>query len=60
LIVGKNTGVRLESFKEVYTDRVKWMKEQDKWRDQHVKTVTGITLEQSIQDRVKEVNTRTQ
>ena len=60
LIAGKSTGVRLESFNEVYTERVKWMQEQNKWRDQHVKTVTGITMEKSIQDRVEEVNTRTQ
>jgi hypothetical protein len=36
------------------------MKEQNKWRDQLGKTVTDITSEQSIRDRVKEVNTRTQ
>jgi hypothetical protein len=58
--VGKCTTVRLQSFNETYTEWVKWMKEQDKWRDQYVKPVTDIMSEYSIQDRVKEVNTRTQ
>ncbi len=57
---GKCTAVRLQSFNEAYTQRVTWMKEQDKWRDQHGKPVTNITPEQCIQERVKEVNARTQ
>ncbi len=57
---GKCTAVRLQFFNEAYTQRVKWMKEQDNWRVQLGKPVTDITPEQSIQDRVKEVNTRTQ
>jgi hypothetical protein len=57
---GKYTAVRLQSFNETYTELVKWMKEQDKWRDQLGNPVTDITPEQSIQDHVKEFNTRTQ
>jgi hypothetical protein len=56
---GAPTPVRLSSFNTVYTERVKWMKEQDKWRDQHVKTVTDITPEESIDLRVQEVYTKT-
>ncbi len=43
-----STPVRLSSFNTTYTYRVKWMKEQDKWRDQHGKPVTDITPEESI------------
>jgi hypothetical protein len=32
---GKSTAVRLQSFNEAYTHRVKWMKEQDKWQRNH-------------------------
>ncbi len=53
------TPVRLSSFNTDYTKRVKWMKEQDKWRDQHVKPVTDITPEESIDLRVQEVYTKT-
>ncbi len=35
------------------------MKEHDKWRDQHDKRVTHITPEQSIQEHVKEIDSRT-
>ena len=48
---GKPSAVRLATFNETYIQRVKWMKEQDKWRDQHGKTVTHITSEQSIQEQ---------
>jgi hypothetical protein len=34
------------------------MKEQDKWRDQHGKTVTEVTSEQSIEVRVKEITSK--
>jgi hypothetical protein len=49
---GKPTPVRLSSFNTAYTQRVKWMKEQDKWRDQHGKSVTEVTPEESIELRV--------
>ncbi len=52
----KTTTVRLSSFNETYTQRVKWMKEQDKWRDQHGKPVTDMTTEKSIEELVREVN----
>ena len=55
----KTTPVCLNSFNQDYTYRVKWMKEQDKWRDQHDKSVTDITPEQSIEEHVREVTTRT-
>jgi hypothetical protein len=42
-----------------YTQWVKWMKEQDKWRDPHGKSVTDITPEESIDLRVQEVYTKT-
>ena len=48
--------VRLQDFNDVYMQRVKWMKVNDKWRDQHVKRVTHITPEQSIQERIKEIS----
>ena len=32
---GKPTAVRLSTSNSAYTQRVKWMKEQDKWREQH-------------------------
>jgi hypothetical protein len=35
------------------------MKEQDKWRDQHGKSVTDITPEESIDLRIQEVTTKT-
>ena len=50
---GKSTPVRLSTFNSAYPQRVKGMKEQDKWRDQHVKPVTEVTTEQSIELRVK-------
>ncbi len=53
------TPVRLSSFNTDYTQWVKWMKEQDKWRDQHDKPVTDITTEESIDVHVQEVFTRT-
>jgi len=56
---GAPTPVRLSSFNTAYTQRVKWMKEQDKWRDQHGKPVTDITPEESIDLRVQEVYTKT-
>ena len=56
---GKPTPVRLSSFNTAYTQRVKWMKEQDKWRDQHGKPVTKVTPEESIELRVKEVTNKT-
>jgi len=56
---GKSIVVRLATLNETYITRVKWMKEQDKWRDQHGKTVTHITPEQSIQERVRAVDSKT-
>ena len=53
---GKPKPVRLQGFNDTYTQWVKWMKEHDKWRDQHVKRVTHITPEQSIQERIKEIS----
>jgi hypothetical protein len=55
----KSTDVRLSTSNSDYTQRVKWMKEQDKWRDQHGKLVTTVTPEESIQLRVKEITTKT-
>ena len=34
--------VRLQGFNDVYTQRVKFMKEHDKWRDQYGKRVTPV------------------
>jgi hypothetical protein len=56
---GAATALRLSTFNSAYTQRVKWMKEQDKWRDQHNKLVTAVTPEESIQLRVKEITTKT-
>jgi hypothetical protein len=56
---GAATAVRLQSVNTAYTQRVKWMKEQDKWRDQYGKPVTDITPEESICLRVQEVDTKT-
>ncbi len=56
---GKPTAVRLSTSNSAYTQRVKWMKEQDKWRDQHDKLVTTVTPEESIQLHVKEITTKT-
>jgi hypothetical protein len=56
---GKPTPVRLSSFNSAYMQRVKWMKQQDKWRDQHGKPVTEVTPEESIELRVKEVTNKT-
>ena len=56
---GKPKPVRLQGFNDAYTQRVKCMNEHDKWRDQHGKRVTHITPEQSIQERVKEIDSRT-
>jgi hypothetical protein len=56
---GKPTPVRLSTSNSVYTQRVKWMKEQDKWRDQHGKPVTEVTPEESIELRVKEITRKT-
>ncbi len=53
---GKPTAVRLSTSNSSYTPRVKWMKEQDMWRDQDDKFVTP---EESIQLRVKEITTKT-
>jgi hypothetical protein len=52
---GAPTALRLSTFNSAYTQRVKWMKEQDKWRDQHNKLVTAVTPEESIQLRVKDL-----
>ena len=56
---GKPTPVCLSTSNSVYTQRVKWMKEQDKWRDQHGKPVTEVTSEESIEFRVKEITSNT-
>ena len=56
---GNPSAVRLATFNETFIQRVKWMKEQDKWRDQHGKAVTHITPEQSIQERVRSVDSKT-
>ena len=56
---GAPTPVRLSSFNTAYKQRVIWMKEQDKWRDQHGKPVTDITPDESIDLRVQEVTTKT-
>jgi hypothetical protein len=56
---GKSTVVLLSTSNSAYTERVKWMKEQDKWRDQHGKLVAAVTPEESIQLRVKEITTKT-
>ena len=56
---GANTALRLSTFNSAYTQRVKWMKEQDKWRDQHNKLVTAVTPEESIALRVKVVSSKT-
>jgi hypothetical protein len=56
---GNTTAVRLSTSNSDYTQRVKWMKEQDKWRDQHGKLVTTVTSEESIKLRVKEITTKT-
>ena len=56
---GASTPVRLSSFNTDYKQRVIWMKEQDKWRDQHGKPVTDITPEESIDLRIHEVTTKT-
>ena len=40
---GAPTALRLSTSNSAYTQRVKWMKEQDKWRDQHNKLVTAVT-----------------
>jgi hypothetical protein len=56
---GKPTAVRLSTSNSAYTQRVKWMKEHDKWRDQHGKLVTAVTPEESIQLLVKEITTKT-
>jgi hypothetical protein len=56
---GAPTPVRLSSFNTAYKQRVIWMKEQDKWRDQHGKPVTDITPEESIDLRIHEVTTKT-
>ena len=37
---GKSKPVRLQTFNDTCTQRVKWMKEHDKWKDQHGKIVT--------------------
>ena len=56
---GNPKPVRLETFNDAYTHRVKWMKDHDKWRDHHGKFVTHITPEQSIQELVQEVDSKT-
>ena len=56
---GAHTALRLSTFNSAYTQRVKWMKEQDQWRDQHGKLVTAVTPEQSITLRVKEITSKT-
>ncbi len=48
---GKGTVVRLSTSNSAYTQRVKWMKEHDKWRDQHDKLVTEVMPEESIRLR---------
>ena len=44
----KVTAVRLSTSNSAYTQRVKWMKEHDKWRDQHGKLVTEVTPERAF------------
>jgi hypothetical protein len=56
---GAPTALRLSTSNSAYTQRVKWMKEQDKWRDQHKKLVTVVTPEESIKLRVKEITSKT-
>ncbi len=56
---GTPTALRLSTSNSAYTQRVKWMKEQDKWRDHHNKLVTVVTSEQSITLRVKEITNKT-
>ena len=56
---GTATALRLSTFNSAYRQRVKWMKEQDKWRDQHNKLVTAVTPEESIALRVKVVSSKT-
>jgi hypothetical protein len=55
----KGTAVRLSTSNSAYTQRVKWMKEYDKWKDQHGKLVTEVTSEESIRLSVKEITTKT-
>ena len=45
-VAGQVTVVRLSTFNDVFTLRVKWMKVHDKWRDQFDQSVTKITPEQ--------------
>ena len=56
---GKCSAVRLQHYNDAYTQRVKWMKEHDKWRDQHGNLVSDVSPEDSIQTRVKTVTTST-
>jgi len=56
---GANTALRLSTFNSAYKQRVKWMQEQDNWRDQHGKLVTAVTPEESIALRVKEITSKT-
>ncbi len=56
---GAPTSLRLSTFNSAYKQRVKWMEEQDNWRDQHGKLVTAVTPEQSITLRVKEITSKT-
>jgi hypothetical protein len=58
-IAGAPTDLRLSTSNSAYTQRVKWMKEQDKWRDQYNKLVTAVTPEESIKLRVKEITSKT-
>jgi hypothetical protein len=58
-IAGEPTDVRLSTSNSAYTQLVKWMKEQDKWRDQNGKLLTAVTPEESINLRVKEITTKT-
>ena len=56
---GAATALRLSTFNSAYKQRVKWMQEQDNWRDQHGKLVTAVTPEESIALRVKEITSKT-
>ena len=58
-VAGQVTVVRLSTFNDVFTLRVKWMKVHDKWRDQFDQSVTKITPEKSIQTRVVVVDSKT-
>jgi hypothetical protein len=55
----KSSVVRLQTFNNVYTLRIKWMQSKDKWRDQFDQSVTKVTPEESIQTRCVVVDSKT-